>query len=443
MAAGSYANRARSAASDSEAEHARDRTSPREPSALGSAPTRVLLALQHAAGNAAVVQMLQQGAVPTVLRLSNGGAASSTGASEPGSDDTERLTVEERQAEEARNVEERQAAEAGGPEGREAAEARAADATAEGGAGEPEPPATDPDEKHPPEERAAKLAEPVEGPTPDEGDPVALGPPPQAGGARGGAGFVDHGRQGSVPFTDAAAVELEGEPDGEPHAFTAGGKTGGIAWAGGTYGKGPKGNQPSGLIDPLMPPLMTGEWGGLLSRANAWVVPGTGIAEVERSYVTSASGDQGTGWWVTPKAAARLEQHEELHVKKSRELYETDIQPALDRVAKSADTGKAASYFLSDAKEILRQEIGFWPAVKSFTGWDKSENGKMGAVDRADLESSTYPRERGHRVRDQDGNLGPEIKGGTVDGKEFAHMLHASDEPPLEEPATPQGPAKR
>ena len=443
MTDGSYANRSRSATSDSDAERACGRASPRELAAPGPAPTRFLLGLQHAAGNAAVVQMLQRGAAPAVLRLPTDGAASVPGAPEPGSDDSdERITVDERQAEEARNVEERQAAEAGGSEGPEAAEARAADAAAGGEAVEPEPPVEDPNEKHPPDERAAKLAEPVEGPTKDEGGDLAYGPPPQASAESRGAGFIDGGRRGSIPFTDAIASELEGEPDDEPHAFTAGGNTGGIAWAGGTYGKGPKGNQPSGYVNPVVAPWVTGEWGGLMSKASAWVIPGTGIAEVERSFLTSAAGDQGTGWWVSPKAAARLEQHEQLHVAKSRELYETDIQPVLDEVAKSAKTGKSYSYFLSDVKKHVLDKIKFWPGIESFVAWDKSENGKMGTVDKSDLSSRTYPRQRGHFELDEAGNPGEEIPGGKVDSKEFAHLLQTPEEPVQEWPATPQAPVK-
>lgn len=444
MTDGSYANRPRSATSDTDVERARDRASPRELAAPGPAPTRFLLGLQHAAGNAAVVQMLQRGAVPAVLRLPTSGAASVPGAPEPGNDDSdERITVEERQAEEARNAEERQVEEAGGPEGPPVDEARAAAAAAGGLPPEPEPPVDDPDEKHPPAERAAKLAEPDEGPTRDEGGDLAFGPPPQAGAESPGAGFVDGGRQGSVPFTDAIASELEGEPDGEPHAFTAGGKTGGIAWAGGTNGMGPKGNQPSGSVNSLAAPWVTGEWGGLTSRASAWVIPGTGIAEVERSYLTSGAGDQGTGWWVSPKAAARLEQHEQLHVAKSRELYEADIQPVLDRVAESTTAGREASYFLSDAKAKVKRKIGdFWPGIKQFVAEDMSANGKMGDVDESDLNSTSYPRRRGHVELDEAGNPGQEIPGGKVDGKEFAQLLQTPEEPVEKWPATPQAPVK-
>ena len=444
MTAGSYANRLRSATSDSDVERAHDRASPRELAAPGPAPTRFLLGLQHAAGNAAVVQMLQRRAAPAVLRLPTSGAASVPGAAEPGSEDSdERITVEERQAEEARNAEEQQAAAAGGPEGPPVDEAGAADVAAGGLAAEPEPPVDDPDEKHAPAERAAKLAETDEGPIRDEGGDLAFGPPPQASAGSPGAGFVDGSRRGSVPFTDAIASELEGEPDGEPHAFTAGGNTGGIAWAGGTYGKGPKGNQPSGYVNPVVAPWVTGEWGGLTSRASAWVIPGTGIAEVERSYLTSAAGDQGTGWWVSPKAAARLAQHEQLHVAKSRELYEADIQPVLDNVADSATTGREASYFLSDAKAKVKEKIGdFWPGIEQFVAEDKNANGKMGTVDESDLNSTTYPRRRGHFELDEAGNPGQEIPGGKVDGKEFAQLLQTPEEPVEERPATPHAPVR-
>jgi hypothetical protein len=444
MTDGSYANRLRSATSDSDVERARDRASPRELAAAGPAPTRFLLGLQHAAGNAAVVQMLQRGAAPTVLRLPTGGAAPVPGAPEPGSDDSgEQLTVEERQAEEARNAEEQQAAAAGGPEGPAVDEARAADVAAGGLAVVPEPPAVDPDEKHPPAERAAKLAETDEGPIRDEGGDLAFGPPPQASAESPGAAFVDGSRRGSVPFTDAIASDLEGEPDGEPHAFTAGGNTGGIAWAGGTNGMGPKGNQLSGSVNPLAAPWITGEWGGLMSKASAWVIPGTGIAEVERSYLTSGAGDQGTGWWVSPKAAARLEQHEQKHVASSQKQYGNYIQPVLDNVEASTTTGREASYFLSDAKAMVKERIGeFWPGIEAFVAEDKEENGKGGKVDKADLASATWVRERGHFELDEAGNRGEEIHGGKVDGKEFAHLLQTPEEPVEERPATPHAPVK-
>jgi len=445
MPGGSYANRPQSATSDADVELARGRASPRELVALGPAPTRLLLGLQHAAGNAAVVQMLRRGSSPAVLRLRADGGSSAPGAPEAADEESdERMTAEERQAEEARNAEERQTAEAGGPQGPGVDEARAADAAAGGLAAEPEPPVDDPDEKHPPADRAAKLAEPVEGPTREEGGDLAFGPAPESGAESLGGGFVDNGPRGSVPFTDAIASELEGEPDGEPHAFTAGGNTGGIAWAGGTNGKGPKGNQPSGSVNPLAAPWITGEWGGLMSRASAWVIPGTGIAEVGRSYLTSGAGDQGTGWWVSPKAAARLEQHEQKHVASSQKLYEADIQPVLDRVAEGTKAGREASYFLSDAKAEVKRKIGdFWPGIEAFVGEDKEENGKGGTVDKADLASATWVRERGHFELDEAGNRGEEIHGGKVDGKEFAHLLQTPEEPVEERPATPHAPAKQ
>ena len=66
----------------------------------------------------------------------------------------------------------------------------------------------------------------------------------------------------------------------------------------------------------------------------------------------------------------------------------------------------------------------------------------MGDVDMDGLGSGTYPRARGHRERDAAGNLGPEIPGAKVDGKEFEHLLQTPDEPIQEQPATPPAPVK-
>ena len=355
---------------------------------LCGGPAGSLLGLQRLAGNAAVVQMLQRRAALVPPPAAGGGAGLAPTAPVPGSTDEEEAALR-------------------------AAEARAANVGADvGDLGVDLAPVDDPQQEHTPEERAQKREQDDESPEPEEHVEPGGGPVP-IGAADVGSGFVDGGRQSSVPFTDSHADRLDPERDLEPHAFTTGGKTGGAAWAGGG-GAGPKGNEPSGSIQNQVDPVYESESVGPFHNANAWVVEGTGVADVKRTYVTSSAGDQGNGWWVSDKAAAALERHEQKHVKASRDVYESKLQPALDKVAMSPVLGFGKTYWARDAKTLLAKQVGWAPAVKGFDEDDKQYNAPHGVVDTEDQGSPWYPKQRG---------------AGQVSGKDFTNRLLLGSEP--------------
>lgn len=365
------------------------------PAAMGRGPVGALLALQRAAGNAAVAQLLQAQRTSTArsaVVYRAGAFPVAPAPATPGPADRE---VDE---------------------SRRAAEARAAEAFADGRAPVvDEPPVDDPEREHSAEERAQKEAE-GEGVTEtDAFAPTEGGPAPVAEAAGGGPGFVDDGCRGSVPFSDALAADLDPERDAAPHAFVNGGMTGLKDWAGGG-GRGPKGNQPAGSIQKQVPPVYESSSGGPVSNADAWVNPETGTVTVKRSYLTSSYGDQANGWWVSRGAAVALDAHERKHVKASQQLYETNIEPVLDKIVRSVDIGKGKFYLASNAKEYLKGQIGWEPGLKKFQETDKEDNAPGGTVDQADLASSKYPHER-------------PPAGGTVNGKHYDHRLMLDEEP--------------
>ena len=161
-------------------------------------------------------------------------------------------------------------------------------------------------------------------------------------------------------------------------------------------------------VQELVKPEYDSSWGGVFTNADAWVKEGTGLVTVKRDYVTSSPGDQGNGWYVTDKAAAALEQHEQKHVSKSRDVYIDKIQPMLDRIVQAYSYGKGKAYRASVAKALVQQYVGWDKAIKGFDEDDKAWNGKGAQVDMEDQYSSNFPRQIGE---------------GKVNGKDFQNRL--------------------
>ncbi len=315
-------------------------------------PVAALLGLQRAAGNAAVVQLLRGSGPPA--------------APEPPS-----WRPEERE-------------EAAGP-----LEVAPAPDELVGNV-----PALEEGERPTRAERAEKRAEgDVSMPVAEEDVAIGGGGLPVSGAAPAvGAGpaagsFVDGGRADTIPFGDAEEHGLDavggdldpGTEDLRPRIFVAGGRTGNVAWGGGA-GAGPHGNQESGSAEIVKPEIET-SWGGVFTNADAWVKEGTGTVTVKRDYVSSSPGDQGNGWYVTDKAAAGLERHEQRHVSQSRSVYADKIQPMLDRILNSYTYGKGKVYKSVDAAALVQRYVDWASSVKGFDEDDKAWNGKGGQVD--------------------------------------------------------------
>lgn len=258
-----------------------------------------------------------------------------------------------------------------------------------------------------PEQIARKLAEGDDVTAEDPLVPTAGGAPPSAVSA--GAGFHDGGRRATVPFGSADPAAESPEEAMHPHAYTGGGRTGSVPWSGGGVGAGPKGNQGSASIQTESVPKYDTRSNGPFSKADAWVIPGSAVASVNRDYVASNAGDQGNGWWISSLAASALELHEQRHVNSTREVYASTIQPALDRTADSEAHGKGQMYWASDAIALLSRWIGWKSALDSFKEQDASWNAPSGEIDQRDYGSSGYPRNM----------KGPR----TIGGKEYQNYL--------------------
>jgi len=164
---------------------------------------------------------------------------------------------------------------------------------------------------------------------PDERDtseqdlPAQYVPDEGNSGSPAAPGFVDAGRVGTARYGDPADEAAEALP----RAFKDGGQTGTVKWAGGA-GAGAHGNQPPGSIQRQVPPVFF----QVSPKADAWVKEGTGLIDVTRSWTGVNPGDQGNGQFLTAAAAARINQHETLHVANSSGHYAAIIDPLLTRV---------------------------------------------------------------------------------------------------------------
>jgi hypothetical protein len=271
------------------------------------------------------------------------------------------------------------------------------------------------EEEHSPEEMAAKEAEGEIPPEQDVTVPMSGGPQPYAAAAAGSGGFHDGGRVGTAPFAPEMLGQHEPEEDQHPHAFLGGGRTGTAPWSGGGPNNGPHGNQGVGSLQTEIEPKYDTAWGGIRTNADAWVIRGTGIVDVARDYVSSKSGDQGNGWWVSQAAAGALDTHEQKHIQNAKGLYGSYIQPVLDRVADSANLGKGKTYYSKDARAALARRIGWEQALKDFKSNDTSYNGNNGQVDTEDIGQPHYPRPQ----------KGPR----SIGGKDYDNYLIMGSEP--------------
>jgi hypothetical protein len=251
-----------------------------------------------------------------------------------------------------------------------------------------------------------------DGSAPDEeGGSISLveapGVSPGSGDVDSGNGFVDAGRSGTARYGDLLHADCL-----VPHAFVAGGRTGTATWAGGG-GAGAHGNQPAGSIQSQVPPVYVAAPGPASGQFSARVRKGTGKITVRRSWVGINAGDQGNGWYVTRRAAARINQHERLHVASTLSIYNTHLRPLLQRIA-NRSLGRNAGTSAAGAIMALQGAVAWPVSITSFQTADIAANAPMGTVDTNDLASGTYPVDAGP---------------GTVRGAPFHHRMRVPGEP--------------
>lgn len=241
---------------------------------------------------------------------------------------------------------------------------------------------------------------------PQEESPAAAAPTAQ---------FVNAGRQGTVPVRFVP----DAPDDGRPHAFTNGGQTGTIAWAGGG-GAGPHGNESTGSVQSQVEPVYESRSNGVLKDSDAWIRAGTGNAvNVTRSYLGANAGDQGNGHYVTAGAAGRFNAHEVLHVNSTKGIYDANIPPMITRAA-SYTFNSAGGYSMGNAYTQLgaissvKSVVRWKDSIQTFSDADTTANRPMGPTDTNDLATGTYPVDAGP---------------GNVAGKAYQHRVRLPSEP--------------
>jgi hypothetical protein len=242
---------------------------------------------------------------------------------------------------------------------------------------------------------------------PDPGGPAPDTAPGEAAGGGTAGGFHDLGMVGTRAFGEAEEARYARHP----HAFTDGGRTGTVPWAGGG-GAGARGNEPAGSIQVQVPPTYTATAGpgpGMFSSA---ITAGTGRLGVTRSWLGVVSGAQGNGRWVSVAAAALINTHETHHVASTRALYTTHLTPIETRVANAA-LGQNAGGTGPAAIAAHQAAIAWQPGITAFQSADTAANAPGGTVDAADIAAGWVV------------NIGA----GTVNGTNYTHRTCTTTEP--------------
>ncbi len=229
-------------------------------------------------------------------------------------------------------------------------------------------------------------------------------------------GFRDLGKVGTVRLGDTERGLTSAD---QPRIFVNGGRTGTVAYSD-VPGQGPHCNQNAGSFQVIVPPEYDSRSLGLFSDSEAWVRARTGRITVERSYVGMAAGDQGNGFYVTARAAAVGDRHEEAHIRNCRGHYNTHINPLLARVQNyipraSGGGGMVITRFFQGAARMALEGIINWTSsIWDFQIASRADNGSGGVLDRQHRASA-------NRLID----AGP----GRVGGNAYQHRIHIFSEP--------------
>ena len=223
-------------------------------------------------------------------------------------------------------------------------------------------------------------------------------------------GFVDAGRTGTRRYGDP-----DDGPRLAPRAFTNGGQTGTVVWAGGG-GAGAHGNEGAGSIQTQVAPIYDAAANATPPKFDGWVRAATGTIAVTRSWVGINSGDQGNGHYVTPAAAARINLHETLHAASTSVLYAAYLAPLEARIVayRQGGSGVNIGTDAADAQARVQTAVSWAASLTAFQTADLASNRPGGPVDTTDVASGTYPVD-----------IGP----GTVGGVAFQHRVRTPSEP--------------
>jgi hypothetical protein len=215
-----------------------------------------------------------------------------------------------------------------------------------------------------------------------------------------------------APLNEDGLIDGEWTSEVAAHAFVNGGKTGtAIAnWAGGAGGTTPG----IGSVTTAAPVIDTTGPASAGQPAKAWVRAGTGTATVNRAYTGVLVGANGPNYYITARAAARIDRHEENHIAHSRTHHNTFIIPLETRIAQHTGQAKALNQGanVAAARTALGAFINWNNSITSFRNADNADNLPGGTVDTTDAASADFYRDYGAR---------------TVAGVNYAHYV---DTPP-------------
>lgn len=215
-----------------------------------------------------------------------------------------------------------------------------------------------------------------------------------------------------TPLNENGLIDGEWTSDVAIDAFVNGGKTGSAIahFAGGAGGTG--GN--AGVIATVAPVIDTSGPAAAGGTARAWVRAGTGTATVTRSYIGVLVGANGPNYYITARAAARVDRHEAGHIAHARTHHNTHITPLENRIAQRRGQAKALNQGAdaAAAQTALETFLNWNASLTNFRNADIADNGAGGTFDTTDSATADFYADYGPRA---------------VGGVNYAHYI---DTPP-------------
>jgi hypothetical protein len=190
------------------------------------------------------------------------------------------------------------------------------------------------------------------------------------------------------------------DSDINPRLFIDGGKTGTatVHWGGGSGARGNQGVGSISLVAPVYDSEPAAGAGTDHATAWAWIRPGTGRATVTRSYTGVPVGANNT-YYITARAAARIDRHEAEHVNSSRSIHDANITPLETRIAQYTGRDNALKQGTTAAEAIaaLQAIIDWNTAITAFRTADTTANTPGGTTDTTDQASADFYFDYGPR----------------------------------------------
>lgn len=204
--------------------------------------------------------------------------------------------------------------------------------------------------------------------------------------------------QTPAPLNENGLIDGEWTSEVVAHVFVDGGKSGTaiVNWAGGAGGTTPG----VGVVTTVAPVIETSAPPAAGGTARAWVRPATGTATVSRAYTGVLVGANGANYYITARAATRIDRHEEKHIAHSKAQHDAHIKPLEVRIAQHTGQAKALSQGADEAaaRAALQTFLDWNNAITSFRTADTTGNTPGGTVDTTDAASADFYQDYGARA---------------------------------------------